>query len=65
MEKFKQSRYPQLDWDDRESVKIHTLSATLHNSRFSSPVCSPQKQNESGGFFPLLHGSEPSRGLKM
>jgi hypothetical protein len=40
VEKVKNEFYPVLNWENRESVKVHTLSATLMNSRFSPPPLS-------------------------
>ena len=38
VERIKQQTCPVLNWDNRQCVKIHTLSATLQNSRcLSSP----------------------------
>ena len=38
VEQVKRIKFPVLNWNNSQCVHVHTLWATLHNSRFVSPV---------------------------
>jgi membrane-bound lytic murein transglycosylase MltF len=38
VEQLKRTKFPVLDWQNSKSVEVHTLLATLYNSRFVAPV---------------------------
>jgi hypothetical protein len=38
VEQLKRTKFPVLDWQNSQSVQVHTDLATLYNSRFVAPV---------------------------